>query len=50
MTLISQTSETPIDIVHVQDQPTKICLYLGQERIMANSVRFATADNWNKVP
>ena len=29
---------------------TKICLYLGQERIMANVVRFATADNWNKVP
>ena len=32
MTPISQTSERPIDIVHVQDQ-TKICLYLGEERI-----------------
>ena len=36
MTPISRTSER-IDIVHVQDQ-TKICLYLGQELIMANSV------------
>ena len=49
MTPISQTSERPIDIVHVQDQ-TRICLYLGQERSKANSVRFVTADNWNKVP
>ena len=49
MTPISQTSERPIDIAQVHDQ-TKICLYLGQERIMANSVRFATADNWYKVP
>ena len=37
MTPISQKSERPIDIVHVQDQ-TEICLYLGQEIIMANSV------------
>ena len=37
MTPISRTSERPTDIVHVQDQ-AKICLYLGQELIMANSV------------
>ena len=37
MTPISQTSEKPSDIVHVKD-PNKICLYLGQELIMANSV------------